>query len=141
MGKAPELGNLFVASGYPYGIAAGGGAGAIMAAWILDSRPSLDLWPLDVRRFSFLNGTRAFMYPRAVEHSAHHYKMRYPGQESAVARGLRRSPPNETLNARGAVYGSTNGWERPNWFTPVGVQPGDRPGVPAQNWKHSDTQD
>src|SRR3546814_3299596 len=72
MGKAPELGNLFVASGFLYGIAAGGGAGAIMAEWILEGRPSLDLWPLDVRRFSFLNGTRAFMYPRAVEHYAHH---------------------------------------------------------------------
>src|SRR3546814_8232676 len=82
---------------------------------------------LDVRRFSFLNGTRAFMYPRAVEHYAHHYKMRYPGQESAVARGLRRSPLYETLKARGAVYGSKNGWERPNWFAPVGVEPVDRP--------------
>src|SRR3546814_1497138 len=98
-----------------------------MAEWILEGRPSLDLWPLDVRRFSFLNGTRAFMYPRAVEHYAHHYKMRYPGQESAVARGLRRSPLYETLKARGAVYGSKNGWERPNWFAPVGVEPVDRP--------------
>src|SRR3546814_19581216 len=76
------------------------------------------------------------MYPRAVEHYAHHYKMRYPGQESAVARGLRRSPLYETLKARGAVYGSQNGWARPNWFAPVGVEPVDRPGFTDQNWKH-----
>src|SRR3546814_16064823 len=88
MGKAPELDNLFVATGFLYGIAAGGGAGAIMAEWILEGRPRLDLWPLDVRRFSFPNGPRAFMYPRAVEPYAHHYKMLYPGQESAAARGL-----------------------------------------------------
>jgi len=135
MGKAPELDNLFVATGFLYGIAAGGGAGAIMAEWILEGRPSLDLWPLDVRRFSFLNGTRAFMYPRAVEHYAHHYKLRYPGQESEVARGLRRSPLYEILKARGAVYGSKNGWERPNWFAPEGVEPVDRPGFTGQNWK------
>src|SRR3546814_2809480 len=61
--------------------------------------------------------------------------MRYPGQESAVARGLRRSPLYETLKARGAVYGSKNGWERPNWFAPVGVEPVDRPGFTDQNWK------
>ena len=135
MGKAPELDNLFVATGFLYGIAAGGGAGAIMAEWILEGRPSLDLWPLDIRRFSFLHGTRAFMYPRAVEHYAHHYKMRYPGEESAVARGLRRSPLYEILKARGAVYGSKNGWERPNWFAPAGVEPVDRPGFSGQNWK------
>lgn len=135
MGKAPELDNLFVASGFLYGIAAGGGAGAIMAEWILDGRPSLDLWPLDIRRFSFLHGTRAFMYPRAVEHYAHHYKMRYPGQESEVARGIRRSPLYEILKGRGAVYGSKNGWERPNWFAPEGVEPVDRPGFTDQNWK------
>src|SRR3546814_6106445 len=61
--------------------------------------------------------------------------MRYPGQEGAVARGLRRSPLYETLKARGAVYGSKNGWERPNWFAPVGVEPVDRPGFTDQNWK------
>src|SRR3546814_14180404 len=77
------------------------------------------------------------MYPRAVEHYAHHYKMRYPGQESAVARGLRRSPLYETLKARGAVYGSKNGWERPNWFAPVGVEPVDRTGFTDQTWKPS----
>ncbi|MEQ9607130.1 MAG: FAD-dependent oxidoreductase, partial [Kiloniellaceae bacterium] len=135
LGKAPELDNLFVATGFLYGIAAGGGAGAIMAEWILEGRPSLDLWPLDIRRFSFLSGTRAFMYPRAVEHYAHHYKMRYPGQESAVARGIRRSPLYEILKARGAVYGSKNGWERPNWFAPTGVEAVDRPGFTEQNWK------
>jgi len=135
MGKAPELDNLFVATGFLYGIAAGGGAGAIMAEWILEGRPSLDLWPLDIRRFGFHHGTRAFMYPRAVEHYAHHYKMRYPGQESEVARGIRRSPLYEILKARGAVYGAKNGWERPNWFAPAGVAPADRPGFTGQNWK------
>ncbi|MGD1879838.1 MAG: FAD-dependent oxidoreductase [Kiloniellaceae bacterium] len=135
MGKAPELDNLFVATGFLYGIAAGGGAGAIMAEWILEGRPSLDLWPLDIRRFSYHHGTRAFMYPRAVEHYAHHYKMRYPGQESEVARGIRRSPLYEILKAKGAVYGSKNGWERPNWFAPEGVVPVDRPGFTDQNWK------
>ncbi len=135
MGKAPELDNLFVATGFLYGIAAGGGAGAIMAEWILEGRPSLDLWPLDIRRFSYHHGTRAFMYPRAVEHYAHHYKMRYPGQESEVARGIRRSPLYEILKARGAVYGSKNGWERPNWFAPKGVGPVDKPGFTGQNWK------
>jgi len=126
MGWAPGLDNLMMATGFLYGIAAGGGAGELIAEWITEGRPSLDLWPLDIRRFGPHHGTRAFMYPRAVEHYAHHYKMRYPGQEHETARGLRRSPLHETLKARGAVFGSRNGWERPLWFAPEGVPPVDQ---------------
>lgn len=126
MGWAPGFDNLMMATGFLYGIAAGGGAGEMIAEWIIEGRPSLDLWPLDVRRFGPHHGTRAFMYPRAVEHYAHHYKMRYPGQEHETVRGLRRSPLYETLKTAGAVYGSKNGWERPLWFAPDGVAPVDQ---------------
>lgn len=126
MGWQPGFDNLMLATGFLYGIAAGGGAGEMIAEWVLDGAPSLDLWPLDVRRFGSHHGTRAFMYPRAVEHYAHHYKMRYPGQEAETARGLRRSPFFDALKARGAVMGSKNGWERPLWFAPEGVEPVDR---------------
>ena len=75
MGKSPELDNCYVAAGFLYGIAAGGGAGRMMAEWIVEGAPSLDLWPLDVRRFAFHHNTRAFMYPRAIELYGHHYKI------------------------------------------------------------------
>jgi sarcosine dehydrogenase len=123
MGWAPGFDNLMMATGFLYGIAAGGGAGEMIAEWIIEGRPSLDLWPLDVRRFGPHHGSRAFMYPRAVEHYAHHYKMRYPGQEHETARQLRLSPLYQTLKGKGAVYGSKNGWERPLWFAPEGVEP------------------
>ncbi len=135
MGRAPERDNLFVATGFLYGIAAGGGAGEMMAEWIVEGRPSLDLWPLDVRRFGVHHGTRAFMYPRAVEHYAHHYKMRFPGEGSVAARNVRLSPLHETLAAKGAVFGSANGWERPNWFAPAGVEPVDRAAFENPNWE------
>ncbi|MBE9475773.1 MAG: FAD-dependent oxidoreductase, partial [Proteobacteria bacterium] len=121
MGWAPKFDNLMMATGFLYGIAAGGGAGEMIAEWIVDGRPSLDLWPLDCRRFGPHHGTRAFMYPRAVEHYAHHYKMRYPGQEHETVRQLRLSPLYQRLKDQGAVYGSKNGWERPLWFAPKGV--------------------
>ncbi|MCB2009232.1 MAG: FAD-dependent oxidoreductase [Geminicoccaceae bacterium] len=126
MGWQPGFANLMLATGFLYGIAAGGGAGAMIAEWIVEGRPSLDLWPLDVRRFGPHHGTRTFMYPRAVEHYAHHYKMRYPGQEHETARDLRLSPLHDRLKARGAVFGSKNGWERPLWFAPEGVEPVDQ---------------
>ena len=135
MGQTPERDNLFVATGFLYGIAAGGGAGEMMAEWIVEGRPSLDLWPLDVRRFGVHHGTKAFMYPRAVEHYAHHYKMRFPGEGSVAARGVRLSPLHDVLAAKGAVFGSSNGWERPNWFAPAGVEPVDRAAFENPNWE------
>ncbi len=42
-------------------------------------------------------------------------------------RGIRRSPLYDTLKARGAVFGSRAGWERPNWFAPKGEPAEDRP--------------
>lgn len=135
MGWAPELKNLMLSTGFLYGIAAGGGAGEIIAEWILEGRPSLDLWPLDVRRFSSHHATRSFMYPRAVEHYAHHYKMRYPGQEAMTARNLRLSPLHFRLKEHGAVFGSKNGWERPLWFAPEGVEAVDQLDFLKPGWK------
>ena len=135
MGWQPGFDNLMLATGFLYGIAAGGGAGEMIAEWIVDGAPSLDLWPLDVRRFGPHYGTRTFMYPRAVEHYAHHYKMRYPGQEHETARQLRLSPLYQRLKEAGAVYGSKNGWERPLWFAPEGVEPVDQLAFLDPGWK------
>ncbi len=134
MGRTPEIDNFFVATGFLYGIAAGGGAGRMMAEWILDGRPSLDLWPLDIRRFSFHHTTRHFMYPRAVELYGHHYKLAAPGSEHATARGVRRSPLHDSLRAAGAVFGSRGGWERPNWFAVEGSPETEEPSFGKPNW-------
>ncbi len=134
MGKAPELDNCFVAAGFLYGIAAGGGAGQMMAEWITEGEPSLDLWPLDIRRFAPHHNTRAFMYPRAVEHYGRHYKLQAPGGESGVARGLRRSPLHGILRSKSAVFGSKAGWERPNWFAPPGTDAVEKPSYERPNW-------
>ena len=134
MGKVPELDNYYVATGFLYGIAAGGGAGKMMAEWILEGRPSLDLWPLDVRRFAFHHTTHHFMGSRMVELYAHHYKLAAPGTEHVTSRGVKRSPLHDTLAGRGAVFGSRGGWERPNWFAPAGVEAVDRPSFGEPNW-------
>ena len=99
MGKTPELDNFFVATGFLYGIAAGGGAGKMMAEWMLDGRPSLDLWPLDVRRFAFHHTSHHFMGSRLVELYAHHYKLAAPGTEHVTSRGVKRSQLHDSLAA------------------------------------------
>lgn len=134
MGQVPELDNAFVSAGFIYGIAAAGGAGAAMAEWILDGRPASHLWPLDVQRFSFHHNTRHFMYDRAIEIYAHHYKMKWPVEELESVRPIRTSPLYPLLKEQGAVFGSRAGWERPNWFAPEGVEPVDEPSFDWPNW-------
>ncbi len=134
MGKSPEYDNVFAACGFIYGIAAAGGAGAVMAEWIMDGRPKRDLWPLDVRRFHFHHNTDRFMYDRAVEIYAKHYDMKWPVSEQQSVRNIRHSPLYHVLKENGAVFGSKAGWERPNWFAPEGVTPIDEPSFTWPNW-------
>ncbi|MBB3066235.1 GcvT family protein [Limibacillus halophilus] len=116
MGLAPGLDNFFVACGFTAGIAASGGAGQAMSNWILEGDPGMDLWSLDVRRFGPVHAQARYLEQRAVEAYAAYYKIHWPAEESLAGRGLRRSALYEPLKARGAVFGSKFGWERPNWF-------------------------
>ncbi|MGI9482142.1 MAG: GcvT family protein [Hyphomicrobiales bacterium] len=135
MGLAPELDNFYLACGFTAGIAASGGAGEAMAAWIMEGDPGMDLWPFDARRFGKTHANTRFLEERSVEAYSSYYKIHWPGDEADAARGVRRSPLYDTLRAAGAVYGSKAGWERPNWFAPKGVKPKDEPSFEEKpNW-------
>ncbi|HUG60738.1 MAG TPA: FAD-dependent oxidoreductase [Methylomirabilota bacterium] len=127
MGPVPGVDNLFVACGFTAGIAASGGAGEAMAAWILGGDPGMDLWPFDVRRFGPHHGASRHLGERAQFAYAGYYKLHYPGEEATVGRGLRRSPVHGHLAAAGAVFGSRFGWERANLFRCAGDDPADAP--------------
>jgi 4-methylaminobutanoate oxidase (formaldehyde-forming) len=135
MGPAPELDNCFVAVGFnAFGIAAGGGAGRMMAEWIIEGEPSLDIWPLDIRRFGPYHRSRAYNVERTREIYGKHYTIHWPNEEHDSARGVRRSPLYYLLKEKGAVYGAKYGWERANWFAPEGVAPKDDLTFEIPNW-------
>jgi 4-methylaminobutanoate oxidase (formaldehyde-forming) len=134
MGPVPGLANLYVACGFTAGIAASGGAGRAMAAWIAEGDPGMDLWAFDIRRFGPHHVNPRTLHARAVESYGRYYLIHWPGEEMASARGARRSPLYPALKARGAVFGSKFGWERPNWFAPEGTAPVDRPAFESPNW-------
>jgi 4-methylaminobutanoate oxidase (formaldehyde-forming) len=133
LGEAPELGNYFVCAGFnSAGIANSGGAGRLMAEWIIGGEPSTDLWDVDVRRFGAFTGNRKALAERTGETLGLHYAMRWPRQELDTARPLRTSPLYDLLAAKGAEFGSKNGWERANYFRPSGVpRPAHTLGVPG----------
>jgi len=122
LGEAPELRNYFVCAGFnSAGIANSGGAGRLIAQWIIQGEPSTDPWDVDIRRFAAFTGNRKALFERTAETLGLHYAMRWPRQELETARPLRTSPLYDSLAAKGAEFGSKNGWERANYFRPGGA--------------------
>ncbi|NQZ32626.1 MAG: FAD-dependent oxidoreductase [Oceanospirillaceae bacterium] len=135
LGEAPEVKNFFVGAGFnAFGIASGGGAGQALAQWVIAGEPPMDLWPVDIRRFSKVHRDDDFVCTRTLEAYAKHYTMSWPHEEYSSARGVLTSLLYPELKAQGACFGSKNGWERPNWFAQEGMQAVDRYSYGRQNW-------
>ena len=135
MGEAPGLRHLFVAAGFnSVGIASAGGAGKYLAEWMLEGEPTIDLWSVDIRRFSPWANNRAFLRERVTEVLGLHYQMAWPNREFETGRGMLKGPLHDRLAARGASFGVKNGWERPNWFARNGQKPVAEYAFGRQNW-------
>ena len=135
LGSAPECANMFVGAGFnAFGIASGGGAGWVLAQWVVDGEAPLDLWVVDIRRFSGLHRDRQWVADRTLEAYGKHYTIGFPHEEYESGRPNIVSPLYKRLKTHRAVFGSKLGWERPNWFAPEGVEPKDIYSMGRQNW-------
>ncbi len=122
LGEVPELKGYFVCAGFnSAGIANAGGAGRLIAEWIIDGEAPFDVFDIDVRRFAPLHANRRHLADRTVETLGLHYAMRWPREELTTVRPLRRSPLYDRLKVKGAVFGTKLNWERANYFLPPGA--------------------
>ncbi|MCS5637027.1 MAG: FAD-dependent oxidoreductase [Myxococcota bacterium] len=121
MGEAPTLPGLFVAAGFnSIGIQAAGGVGKALAEWIIEGEATMDLAEVDIRRFEPFHAGRSFLADRTVETLGMLYGMHWPFRQFETARGVKHSPFHQRLAERGACFGETAGWERPNFYAPPG---------------------
>src|SRR5947207_7904903 len=117
LGESPDVQGFWAACGFcAHGISGAGGVGKMMAEWIIDGEPSLDLWEMDIRRFGAYTASRRYIATRVNEIYSTYYDISYPMRERSSARKLRISPVYNRLEELGAVFGEKAGWERPNWF-------------------------
>ena len=124
LGQAPGLHGYFVGAGFnSVGIASAGGAGRALAEWVVAGEPTSDLVAVDVRRFAPFHGDEAWLRSRVAEILGLHYEVPWPLREPETGRGQRLSPLHDRLAARGAVFGSRMGWERPLVFAPPPALP------------------
>ena len=135
LGEAPELRNFFVVAGFnSIGIQSAGGAGKVLADWIVKGSQPMDLWDVDIRRFAPYQGSPLYLHDRTVESLGLLYAMHWPFRQFETSRNVRKSPLHDRLEKHGACFGEVGGWERANWFAPEGVEAKYEYTYGRQNW-------
>jgi glycine cleavage system T protein len=112
-----DVRGFWVAAGFcAHGLAGAGGMGQLVAEWIVEGIPSLDVWEMDSRRFGRHYASREYTLARTIEIYSTYYDIKYPGHERLAGRPLRTATTYARLQELGASFGEKSGWERANWF-------------------------
>jgi dimethylglycine dehydrogenase len=117
IGPEHGLKNFFHCNTFSFGITQAGGAGKLLAEWVVNGRPEWDLWLLDSRRYTAY-ADQAYAAEKAVELYQNEYAPAFPYEERPAGRPRRTSPLYERLKQKGAHFGARGGWERATFFDP-----------------------
>jgi 4-methylaminobutanoate oxidase (formaldehyde-forming) len=136
VGEAPELKNFFVAAGLnSIGILTGGGLGRVMAHWIINGRPDVDVTGMNIDRLHKYQANPEYRRTRTVESLGMVYKCHYPTKSAETARGAKKSAVHDRLAKAGAYFKDVSGWEGADWYAPEGVEAKvDKLSWGRQNW-------
>ncbi len=117
VGEAPEVKNYFVAAGLnSIGILTGGGMGRVIAHWILNGRPDVDVTGMHIDRLHRYQSNPEYRRTRTVESLGLVYQCHYPTKSMTTARDAKRSAIHERLAAEGAYFKDVSGWEGADWY-------------------------
>ncbi len=119
VGPAPGLRNMWLAEGFSFGITAAGGTGYYLAQMMVEGEAEIDMASLDPKRYGSWMTTE-YAVQKNEESYAHVFILHHPDEEREAARPLRTAPAYDRQKALGAQFGHVNGWERPNYYAPVG---------------------
>ena len=124
VGQAPELHNYFVAAGLnSNGILVGGGLGRVVARWVAEGAPDVDVTGFNIDRLEPYQAEPAYLAARTTESLGLVYRAHYPTRTPQTARDVRLSPIHDRLVGQRAYFREVSGWESPDWYAPPGVEP------------------
>jgi len=93
----------------------GAGVGRIMADWLVDGHPPVDVREAHVNRFPAHALTRSYIRERGCVAYANTHAIVHPAEPLASPRDVRRSPLHQKYVDQKAVFMETAGWERAAW--------------------------
>ena len=119
LGPLPGVRGFWVAAGLSLnGFGAAGGLGKALAEWMTAGETEVDVVPYRAWRFGRVYRDTVLAAEAAREVYKYYYRLRYPLDTSQAGRGRRLSPLHVRSEELGAVFGTKNGWERPDYFEP-----------------------
>ncbi len=133
LGPLAGVRGMWIAAGMSLnGYGGAGGIGKLMAEWIVEGEPSLDVYAYKATRFGNYYANPEYAAERTREGVKYYYRLRFPNDENEWARPHRVSPVHYRLQEMGAVFGEKFGWERVNYFEPG--KPWRRAGADQRKW-------
>ncbi len=111
--------NVWLCCGSSIGLAWGGGAGKVLADWMVRGETAINTRGLDPRRYGAFS-TDHFIVERTKDEFMRRHDTPCPGKQLNSLRPLNRPPLYDRLATKGAVFGEVAGWERPRYFGDVG---------------------
>jgi 4-methylaminobutanoate oxidase (formaldehyde-forming) len=119
LGPVPGVRGLWMAAGLSLnGFGGAGGIGRSLAEWITGGETELDMSSYRCWRFGRTHRDTTWSAELAREQYKYYYLLRYPFDQDEWGRPKRLSPLHSRMQDLGAVFGTKNGWERPDYFRP-----------------------
>src|SRR4030042_3566909 len=133
LGPMADARGMWIAAGMSLnGYGGAGGIGKLMAEWIVEGEPPLDIYAYRATRFGNYYANPEYAAERPSEGVKYYYRLRFPNDENEWAPPHRISPVHYRLQEMGAVFGEKFGWEGVNYFDPE--QPWRRMGADQRKW-------
>lgn len=113
LGPVPGARGVWLCAGISLnGFGGAGGIGQLLAEWMIEGEPSLDITGFRASRFGRYYANPIYSEERTRECVKYYYRLRFPHDEYEQARPHRVSTLHTRLQDRGAVFGQKFGWER-----------------------------
>ena len=135
VGESPFIRNLFVAAGMnSTGMMSSAGIGRVMAEWVIDGEPSMDLWDIDIARFEQRHASPVHLQARMQEAVADVFSTHWPFKQAQAGRNIQQSVLHRQFEKAGAFFGAPTGWERPLWFAKIPEEQSIHYSFSEQSW-------
>lgn len=133
LGPIPGARGMWMLAGMSLnGYGGAGGMGKLLAEWIVEGEPPMDVNAYRATRFGDYFTDPQYAAERTRESVKYYYAIRFPNDENEWARPHRVSPVYHRTQELGAVFGEKFGWERVLYFQPG--KPWRRAGADQKEW-------